>query len=184
MKLKKEFSLIPNWITLFRLLSIPILLFLAYNKYKIEFGILLTFSALSDAADGILARVLNQSSKFGAKFDSFTDDIGATFLVANAYFLFPELVPKYFIYVLITGLLLVFTYFFRIFKAKNIGLHIYSHKFSAWLSIVFFLYIIFLGFNEAFFWFFIFVTYFANIELILIIIFKKNVNENTKSLFF
>jgi cardiolipin synthase (CMP-forming) len=69
---------IPNGLTIARILSIPQLFYLIvfHDEYPgLELTLLLTygFIAMSDVLDGILARVLGQSSVFGRVFDPVCD---------------------------------------------------------------------------------------------------------------
>ena len=69
---------IPNQITLFRIILIPIFLIVYYLPLSwSHFGAFAVFwlAALSDALDGYLARKLNQSSAFGAFIDPVADKL-------------------------------------------------------------------------------------------------------------
>jgi phosphatidylglycerophosphate synthase len=178
-----ELRKIPNWITLSRLLCNPFLLYFAIRQEKVYYGIVLSYFFLSDVLDGFLARYLKQSSKFGAVFDSFVDDISGLPILFEAYLLFPELAKTYFIYVLSIFLLLLIGYFFRIFFAKSIGIHLWSSKVALTYAVSMYLWFLFVGFNLTLFIIFLVLGYLSNIEVILVAVFKKNVNENTKSLF-
>lgn len=184
MNILNELKKIPNLITLSRLICAPILLYLGYIGNKKIFGILFLYGWISDGLDGFIAKKFNMTSNFGAKFDSFADDFSAIFVVAGIYFLFPNLVKEYGIYILIALVLLYIGYIFRIKKAKNIGIHLYSSKISYFLSGFLLLWTLFIGFSKVLFYVWVIATYWCNVEVILVSIFKKNVDENTKSLFF
>ena len=69
---------IPNQITLFRIILIPIFLIVFYLPLSwSHFGAFAVFclAAFSDALDGFLARKLNQSSAFGAFIDPVADKL-------------------------------------------------------------------------------------------------------------
>lgn len=69
---------IPNQITLFRIILIPIFLIVFYLPLSwSHFGAFAVFwlAAVSDALDGFLARKLNQSSAFGAFIDPVADKL-------------------------------------------------------------------------------------------------------------
>lgn len=80
---------IPNQITLFRIVLIPVFLIIFYLPVSWQhFGAAFVFwlAAISDALDGYLARKLNQSSSFGA----FIDPVADKLMVAAALVLLIE----------------------------------------------------------------------------------------------
>ncbi|WP_044085103.1 CDP-alcohol phosphatidyltransferase family protein [Bifidobacterium gallicum] len=64
---------IPNLISLFRILSIPVIAFLITKHLMIASLIVLAASAASDALDGYVARTFNQVSKIGQILDPIAD---------------------------------------------------------------------------------------------------------------
>ena len=80
---------IPNQITLFRILLIPVFILVFYLPVSWNhFGAFAIFwiAAVSDALDGYLARKLNQSSAFGA----FIDPVADKLMVASALIMISE----------------------------------------------------------------------------------------------
>jgi CDP-diacylglycerol--glycerol-3-phosphate 3-phosphatidyltransferase len=80
---------IPNQITLFRILLIPVFIIVFYLPVSWHyFGAFAVFwfAAISDALDGYLARKLNQSSAFGA----FIDPVADKLMVAAALIMIAE----------------------------------------------------------------------------------------------
>jgi CDP-diacylglycerol--glycerol-3-phosphate 3-phosphatidyltransferase len=80
---------IPNQITLFRILLIPVFIIVFYLPISWNhFGAFAVFwvAAVSDAVDGYLARKLNQSSPFGA----FIDPVADKLMVAAALIMIAE----------------------------------------------------------------------------------------------
>ena len=77
------FRTIPNQITLSRILFVPLLMFLILfdsGVTRILAMVLFFLAALSDVADGYIARSLNQTSLFG----KFADPIADKLLIAGA----------------------------------------------------------------------------------------------------
>ena len=76
-KLKKEIITIPNLLSLFRLLLIPIYIYLYLRAKRPEDYILaasiLAVSCLTDLFDGMIARQLNQITTIGKILDPFAD---------------------------------------------------------------------------------------------------------------
>ena len=71
--MKEKLVTIPNIITLSRLILIPFFIFnLVNNKTEIAI-IIFAAIALSDALDGISARIMKQKTRIGALLDSTTD---------------------------------------------------------------------------------------------------------------
>jgi len=100
--MKFEYT-IPNFLTIFRVLLVPlIILLILYSSPGNLLAALLVYglSAITDALDGYLARKLNQSSEFGAYFDPIADKI----LVWSLYLLFcfkTELMIPFFLVIFI-----------------------------------------------------------------------------------
>ncbi|GAB2513969.1 CDP-diacylglycerol--glycerol-3-phosphate 3-phosphatidyltransferase [Pseudoxanthomonas sangjuensis] len=77
---------IPTWLTLLRIVLIPVLVVVFYLPYRwTNFAAVIVFvlAAVTDALDGWIARRYNQSSAFGA----FLDPVADKLMVAVALFL-------------------------------------------------------------------------------------------------
>jgi CDP-diacylglycerol--glycerol-3-phosphate 3-phosphatidyltransferase len=95
---------VANWITIARLLAIPFIAtsIAVYSPLRPEWGTvaLVAFlaAAASDAADGFVARVFRQKSRFGAILDPLADklliNVTLVFLAVNETFAYP--VPRWF----------------------------------------------------------------------------------------
>lgn len=92
---------IPNILSVIRILSAPILLFLAWEGYRNAFIVLLLASLLSDAVDGYLARRYNVSSKLGTRLDSFGDMAIYLTVPICAWWLWPQILKQEALFVLI-----------------------------------------------------------------------------------
>lgn len=82
---------IPNLLTSFRIVLIPVFLmvfYLPYEHAKFLAALIFVLAAITDALDGWVARKLNQMTKFGAFFDPVADKImvaAALIVVVEAY---------------------------------------------------------------------------------------------------
>ena len=83
---------LPNLLSIFRLLLVPVLLGLAWHGQSQFFLMAFLASLMSDAADGFLARRLNQASALGAKLDSWADFVTYLALPFCGWWLRPEIV--------------------------------------------------------------------------------------------
>lgn len=99
--LKRDSDLtLPNYLSVFRLCSVPVLLLLAwFNKERI-FVVLLIFAFITDAIDGPIARGTEQESLLGSRLDSWADVSIYLTLPVCAWWLWPEIIMRELEYVL------------------------------------------------------------------------------------
>ena len=113
----------PNFLTVFRFISIPfVIFFLLHENYEIGF-FLFAISVISDALDGAIARTRNQITDWGIVFDPLADKllISSASIIIISKFINPFLA---WVMVLIEVLLIIFSYFrFKgeIVPAKTVG---------------------------------------------------------------
>ncbi|MGH8613080.1 MAG: CDP-alcohol phosphatidyltransferase family protein [Gammaproteobacteria bacterium] len=83
-----------NSITGLRFVCAPVLLWLAWNGYALDFLALLGAVFVTDAADGFIARKFRLESELGAKLDSTADWVIYSLIPIAAWWLWPELVKR------------------------------------------------------------------------------------------
>ncbi|MGR9105755.1 MAG: CDP-alcohol phosphatidyltransferase family protein [Gammaproteobacteria bacterium] len=83
---------LPNLLTCFRFFTAPILIWLAWQGYKIAFLMLLALAFLSDALDGFVARWKGEVSQLGAKLDSWADMVNYCTVALGSWWLWPEMI--------------------------------------------------------------------------------------------
>ena len=93
-QIQSQLFTLPNLVSSFRLGIIPLQFYLAWNGQAVLFLVLFLAQLLSDLLDGLLARWLNQSSKFGARLDSWADLATYMSLPLCAWWLWPEIVHR------------------------------------------------------------------------------------------
>lgn len=75
---------IPNFLSISRILMIPVfIIFLSYHQLEAAFAVF-ALAAITDALDGLLARVLNQKTTLG----TFLDPLADKLLLVSAYIVF------------------------------------------------------------------------------------------------
>ena len=79
----REFLLIPNLLSLVRLLLIPVVVFLVARGHNTAALLLILFGMATDILDGYLARKLNQVSELGKIIDPLGDKLGTAALVVT-----------------------------------------------------------------------------------------------------
>ncbi len=83
---------VPNALSVFRIAAAPALVGLAIAGRDQAFLVLFVVSALSDMADGNLARLLKQQSSLGARLDTVGDFFTWIATPIALYYLIPELI--------------------------------------------------------------------------------------------
>ncbi|MGZ5051541.1 MAG: CDP-alcohol phosphatidyltransferase family protein [Methylobacter sp.] len=92
---------LPNLLTGFRFIAAPVLLWLAWHDLAVLFMILLAIAFITDALDGMVARLTGQVSQFGAALDSWADVVTYLTIALCCWWLWPELVVKELLYVVL-----------------------------------------------------------------------------------
>lgn len=92
---------LPNLLTGFRFIAAPGLLWLAWQGHGIAFMLLLALAFLTDVLDGFVARLLGQTSEFGATLDSWADVITYLTIAVACWWLWPQIVSAEIVYVLL-----------------------------------------------------------------------------------
>jgi len=185
LKSKKEnIYNLPNLLSIYRLLSVPVLFYIAYlDKEKLFFYIFL-LNMFTDVLDGFIARKFNMKTRIGAKLDSLADFFMYLLaLYAVLHFKWNELEEfKYSFYLIIFYYLLIDI--FSLFKFKEIAsLHLISSKISGITQGVFFLLLFTVGLVKPFYWFMFVITSFSFFENMFFLINLKEMKSNQKGIF-
>lgn len=83
-----------NGISLYRMVAVPLLVWLALSHQFGLFKWLITLGFFTDAIDGYLARRYGVNSKLGAMLDSIADDLNLAAAIIGVYVLDPEFFVK------------------------------------------------------------------------------------------
>lgn len=89
----KKYLTIPNCITLLRMVSTVVMVFL--EPLSQAFFTVYTFAGVTDVLDGFIARLTKTMSKFGAKLDSIADLLFYTVMLLKILPKLLELLPWY-----------------------------------------------------------------------------------------
>ncbi len=116
-------SLSPNRITIFRFISIPIILFLLIAGYNVAGTILFVFAALSDALDGAVARTQHRITKWGIVADPIADKllIGSVSLLVVLKYLGWQVTLAIVSIELVLGASAYFRYSGKLMPARTVG---------------------------------------------------------------
>jgi len=161
---------LPNFISLFRLLGAPVLLFLAIDGNESPFRWLLVMCLISDIVDGLIARGLKITSKIGALLDS-TADILVSAITTFAVFKFrSQFVSEHYLPVLvIIGLyvLAVAGAFCR--YGRLASFHTIACRVAAYAQGIFVVLLLFRGYEPSLFYLMIGISAAAYIEELILL---------------
>ena len=181
---KEKFLTLPNIISLYRLLSVPVLFYIAYKGHENLFFYWFLFNAFTDALDGFIARKFNLQTEWGAKLDSLADFFMYLLaMYALLRFRGEELQSvKYSFYLLIFFYL--FIDFFSLIKFKEISsLHLYSAKLNGLIQSLFFVVLFSLGFHPVFYWIMFVLAAFSFVENVYFLIKLKKMRSDLKGIY-
>jgi len=123
---------IPNTLSLFRIIAAPFLLFTGWFQMSTLFFILFGLMLLSDAFDGIIARMLNQTSELGARLDSYGDILTYLTTPLAVWWLWPDLIKEELYYIIAAIIIYILPAFFALLKfGKLASYHTWITKISA-----------------------------------------------------
>jgi cardiolipin synthase (CMP-forming) len=137
---------IVNAITLYRMMNVPVLIFLIVTNKPDLFKWFLFFSFLSDAIDGWLARRYKVTSFFGSKLDSIADDLTIAAAITGVIVLKIDfLKQEIHIFIVLAALYVLQTILALIRYRKISSFHTYAAKMAAILQGIFLLLLFFLA---------------------------------------
>ena len=182
---KGQYITVPNLLSGFRLLLIPVLWGCAFLKLSWCIGVGLIVSLLTDFLDGWIARKLNMVTALGAKLDSLADDLVLISVIGWVFMLRREIVTDHMFLVLagIGGYGLTMLLSWWKFRQFGSNLHLYSHKASAVMGYLFLAHaFLFCGYHHGLFYVVIGLFILAQIETIGILWLCSEVHEDLGSL--
>ncbi len=158
---------------------------MALFQQKTIFTIIFIIAGLTDIFDGFAARKLKAKSKFGAKFDTVSDDLMTVSAVFWIYVLMPEIITENIIPLLILLAFFIIDYITRIIKHKTIELpfHTILDKIGALTSFLFVAHALIFGYSQIFLYLLVIIGSLMAIEETILCLTRKKINENTKSIF-
>jgi phosphatidylglycerophosphate synthase len=147
------------------LLAAPVLIFLVFSGNINLFKWLISFSFLTDAVDGFLARKFKVVSKMGSKLDSIADDLTMTAGIFGVFLLKPFLVQQELVLITVMLALLFLQMLFAYIRYRKMTcFHTYVAKIAAVLQACFLILLFFTP--EIPFWLFYIAAAFTILDLI------------------
>ena len=184
MEKKNSIYTVPNFLSLYRLLSFPFVMYLAISGNEQLFAIFLVINLITDALDGIIARTFRLQTELGARLDALAD-VGMYISAITGIFMFkatdfaPHLLSLYIYIGAFASSVLISLLKFKRFPS----LHLYSSKTGGYLQGIFFIILFVFGFNATFFYFVIIFAILAFCEQICVQSVLKKPMSNAKGLY-
>jgi len=181
---KKEFWTIPNLITSYRLLMVPVILYFVISGQEKLFAIFLVINLLSDIIDGYIARRFKMTSEIGAKLDSFADNFNYVLAFIGLFiFKMDDLRPHLVSFIIFTGML-VLTVIVPLIKFRKFpSFHLYTTKIGGYIQGFFFVCLFTVGFITPFYYLMIVWGIIGAIECITIDMLIPEMRSNVKGLY-
>ena len=181
---KNEFWTVPNVITSYRLLMVPLILYFAFSGQEKLFAIFIIINLVTDWLDGHIARWFKMETEIGAKLDAFADN----FTYVEAFiglFLFKmdDLRPHLISFIIFIAML-VSTVIVSLIKFRKFpSYHLYSTKIGGYIEGGFFICLFTLGFYAPLYYFMVVWAVLAAIECITIDLLIPEMRSNVKGLY-
>jgi cardiolipin synthase len=174
---------IPNTVSIFRLLLVPVLWVMAFMDMPRYVGVGLLLAGLSDALDGFIARRWGMVSAYGSRLDSIADVsviVSAVFWVA---LLMPGIILDHKLLVTVWVLLEASAILVGWVKFRRIAnLHLYSAKAAGVIAYAFVIVAFVFGYNEVLFYVALAALIVASAEAFTLELLCSGVDEHMKSI--
>jgi CDP-diacylglycerol--glycerol-3-phosphate 3-phosphatidyltransferase len=178
----QKFS-IPDWFSIYRIISAPFLIVFIFLDERIIFAVLLLISLLTDAVDGYLARKMKIVSQRGAQLDSIGDAITFCVGLGGVIKFETNFVLEHLIIIAIAFGLYIFQLLMAYWRyGMPSSFHTYLAKISAIFQAIFMLYLISFGVQMWLFYTAIILSIIETIEEVILIIILPKWIANVKGL--
>lgn len=175
---------IPNILSLYRLLTFPVILLFMYLGKEELFVIFLCINLITDILDGLIARTFNMVTEIGAKLDSLADT-GTYILAITGIFVYKyEEFEPYMISFVIFISLFVLSHIIPLIRYKRLpSFHLYSWKIGGYIQGFFFFTLFVFDFYSSFYLFMVTWGIISFLEHIIIQFVINELRSNVKGLY-
>jgi len=181
---KKEFWTIPNMITLYRLLMVPVILYFAISGREKLFAVFLVINLISDIIDGYIARRFKMESEIGAKLDSFADNFNYVLAFIGFFIFKMDDLRQHIVSLIIFISMLLLTVIVPLIKFRKFpSFHLYITKIGGYIQGAFFICLFTVGFIAPFYYFMIIWGILGAVECIAIDMVIPEMRSNIKGLY-
>ena len=181
---KEKIINIPNFLSFYRIVLFPFVLWLSLNGEEKYFAIFLCINLITDILDGFIARTFNLKTEFGARLDSIAD-VGTYILAFVGILKFKLEQFNDTIWMLwLLLILFILSNMLSIIKFRKFpSLHLYSMKVGGYAQGIFFFVLFAWQFNQSLYVVAMILGYISFSEEIVVLLLLKNMKSNAKGLF-
>jgi cardiolipin synthase len=175
---------VPNILSAYRILAIPVILWAILSGWRALFAVLILVSLLTDILDGLIARLCHKETELGAKLDSFAD-IGTSVLAMLGM----VLLERAFVatHLLEWSLIVVCYLIPQLVSVIRFGrptsMHLYSSKITGYAQGIFFVSYFFFHYIPVMFYAMFTMTLLNNIEELVVLIILRESRSNARGLY-
>jgi phosphatidylglycerophosphate synthase len=175
---------VPNILSLYRLCSFPVVLFLALTQKENAFAWMICINLVTDIADGLIARAFHLETEIGARLDSIAD-IGTFILAFVGIYMFkwPDFEPHIFSFGTFFVLFLCCEILSLIKFGRFPSLHLYSWKIGGYIQGIFFFTLFVFGFYSPYYYFMVTWGILAFLEHISIQLLIPELRSNARGIY-
>lgn len=175
---------VPNALSLYRILALPFIIYTICTANRESFILLLSINLITDILDGLIARLFNLQTEFGAKLDSVAD-VG-TYIMAFMGMISLEkaFVATYKIeFIILISMWLIPQLCALVRFQRFPSFHLWSYKITGYLQGIFIFSYFVMGFSALYFHLMLVVSYLTYLEELILVITLPKLQSNLKSIF-
>lgn len=175
---------LPNLLSLYRLLVVPVIFYMAVTGNEKWFVILICISLVSDILDGNIARIFHLQTNFGAALDNLADIFTIMMALLGLFIFKWDLIQPHawFLYFFLGIFILSYIVAFIRF-GKIPGLHLYGAVIAGYLQGLFFFVLFAIGFYPWFYYLAVGWGILAYVEKILVLLKLDDIRIGVKGLY-
>ena len=181
---KKEVFTVPNFLSFYRLLASPFILYFALSQKENLFAVFLIVNLLTDIADGFIARRFNMETELGARLDAFADNFTYALAIVGIYvFKLDDFLPHLLSFLIFIAFLILPILLSLIKFGRFSSFHLYMNKIAGYIEGIFFVLLFTVGFIVPLYYLMIVWGILGAIESIIIQLLIPELRSNAKGLY-
>lgn len=181
---KKEIFTIPNYLSFYRLLAFPFILYFALSRHESLFAIFIVINLVTDIADGFIARRFHMETELGASLDAFADNFTYALAIVGIYvFKLEDFLPHKISFLIFIGFLILPILLSLIKFGRFSSFHLYNNKIAGYIEGIFFVCLFTVGFITPLYYLMIVWGIMGGIESIVIQLIIPEMRANVKGLY-